>query len=995
MNKTSLSRDQQDAIDLLIGELQQIVASSLDAPFTATDDRCALQHQLLELKHLSAAADIIGLQALQSIWHWLANNIQRLLRNNHFSDPEQTLLLDAWPAYFLDYLQQLRQGVVSNESLQPLASYLGSAVWVVPMEPVVWQQLQSALMQPDFSPDDKTAASKLPTLATAEMLSLALPDDLNADLFEGLMIELPGQVNQFAEAIERYLDQRHPDDLLVAQRVAHTVKGAANIVGIIGLANFMHFSEDLLEEIARCGLESNVRVRTLLMDMVDTLATLLDALLLDDVADKEALRVMQAVLDICHELRQLEPQTALSGNDASNVFVSSGAALHRSESIDLPVSVTQDISPLDADIFNTATDVNTAPDAISQKVDESPALITASAHSGKTTEKPAAQLRIREETAQDLLRLAGSSAIANNRLQSQVQDVKQQLQSIAQLHNKLVTLADDFGRLVDDHDGLADAHSELLSGATAGHIPHSDLHNFYQQLQEVVADARDATQATNARLRALDEQVWDQQRVHRESENLLLGMRMIPARNLEPRFQRCVRQASRLSGKQAQLVIEGGDTMIDSRVLHDIIDPLMHLLRNAVSHGIETTDRREAAGKPSQGCIKLQFHNLGQTIAIDVIDDGAGLDYEAIERRALSLGIILPPEKNVSSEKSRWLNQVIFSPGFSTYAEIDQTAGRGIGLDIVADSIASLKGKVSVDSSRGKGTHFTVRLPVKVISEPGLVVRQGEQQWAISARGVEQVLFLEAGQLEQQAAGWRYRFDNNWLNVYPISALAKTSLNTALPLAQHRALLVVESWPGQRAAVLVEQVVARKDMVVKPLTPYTPPVSGVTGATILGDGQVAPVLDLPHLLLEAISRNVNFSEYFTQLTAERPQKSRRPLALVVDDSLSARRALAQVVSDFGMEVHTAKDGFEAVDIMRDKVPDIVLLDMEMPRMNGLELTAHIRSNEPTRHVPVVMITSRNTGKHRHLAEVAGVSNYLSKPFSEDELVEYLQYSIRH
>src|SRR5690606_23963617 len=141
------------------------------------------------------------------------------------------------------------------------------------------------------------------------------------------------------------------------------------------------------------------------------------------------------------------------------------------------------------------------------------------------------------------------------------------------------------------------------------------------------------------------------------------------------------------------------------------------------------------------------------------------------------------------------------------------------------------KGKVSVNSWRGKGTHFTVRLPVKVISEPGLVVRQGEQQWAISACGVEQVLFLEAGQLEQQAAGWRYLFDNNWLNVYPISALAKTSLNTALPLAQHRALLVVESWPGQRAAVLVEQVVARKDMVVKPLTPWTPPVSGVTGAT--------------------------------------------------------------------------------------------------------------------------------------------------------------------
>jgi CheY-like chemotaxis protein len=341
------------------------------------------------------------------------------------------------------------------------------------------------------------------------------------------------------------------------------------------------------------------------------------------------------------------------------------------------------------------------------------------------------------------------------------------------------------------------------------------------------------------------------------------------------------------------------------------------------------------------------------------------------------------------------LNPVIFSPGFSTYTTHDQTAGRGIGLDIVADSIASLKGKVSVESSPGEGTHFTIRLPVKVISEQGLVVRQGEQQWAISSRGIEQVLFLEPEQLERPTAGWRYQYDNSWLNVYPIAALVKIAVHTPLSLAQHRALLIMETWPGQRAAVLVEQVLASKDMVVKPLTPYTPAVSGVISATILGDGQVAPVLDMQHLLMEALSLNINFSESFTQLADARPQKSHRPLALVVDDSLSTRRAVAQVVSDFGMEVHTAKDGFEAVDMMRDKVPDIVLLDMEMPRMNGLELTAHIRSNEPTRHVPVVMITSRNTGKHRHLAEAAGVNSYLSKPFLEDELVEYLQYSIRH
>jgi hypothetical protein len=263
MNTLCLSRDQQDAIDLLIGELPQILAGSLDAPFSDSEADSVLQYQLVELKHLSAATEIIGMQALQSLWHWLANNIQRLLKRPHFSNPEQILLLDAWPAYFLGYLQQLRAGLVRRESLQPLESYLVSESWVVPMDAAVWKQLQPALIHPDFFVDSKAVTSTLPDVATMEMLSLALPDDLNPDLFEGLMIELPGQVNQLAEAIEGYLESRHPENLLMAQRVAHTVKGAANIVGITGLENFMHFSEDLLEEIARCSLESNVRLKTI------------------------------------------------------------------------------------------------------------------------------------------------------------------------------------------------------------------------------------------------------------------------------------------------------------------------------------------------------------------------------------------------------------------------------------------------------------------------------------------------------------------------------------------------------------------------------------------------------------------------------------------------------------------------------------------------------------------------------------------------------------
>jgi chemosensory pili system protein ChpA (sensor histidine kinase/response regulator) len=604
-------------------------------------------------------------------------------------------------------------------------------------------------------------------------------------------------------------------------------------------------------------------------------------------------------------------------------------------------------------------------------------------HAPNIQESLAAHLRIKEETAQDLLRLAGESAISTNRLQTQVTDVKHQVQHISSLHNKLTQLTEEFGHLIEVRE-LFNSRSKNSSDDDLDPLEldkYNELHSFFHQLQEFAIDTRDAIYQTQGQLRALEDLTFEQQVTNRSSQNHLLEMRMIPANHFEARFQRCVRQACRLTGKQARFQLRGGDTMIDSRILHELVDPLMHLLRNAVDHGIESSSEREQSGKLIEGVVELQFTVQGQAIVIRVVDDGAGLQRERIAQKARELTITPPTDSN-SEVTELWLKQIIFAAGFSTRDQVSQTSGRGIGLDMVADRVNELKGRITVDSKPNMGCEFSIRLPMPMIAEQGLLISSGKHNLAISSRGVEQLLFLEESALTNNGEQLRYRFNQQDIDVFHIAQLAQLPDVLTINAIDAHALLVVEALPGQRVGVLVDRVLASREMVIKPLTPFTPQITGVIGATVLGDGAVAPVLDVQELVLNMLQRGVNALDWMADaLRISQQIVADKPMALIVDDSLSTRRSLAQFVGDMGMEVRTAKDGFEAIEILQEHTPQIMLVDMEMPRMNGLELTAHVRANESTKHVPVIMITSRNTEKHRNLAAAAGVDTYLNKPFS--------------
>lgn len=970
MAKSSLTPEQQELLAMLVGELQAQLEFSLDNP-TQPGDVEHLQQLAETIESFASAAQLIGLTGLSNAWHGLEVNLSVLASREGLLTEEQVLLVDSWIMYFLEFLHQLSEGEVTEESVTSLVTFLAHPDWPMSLSSEQQAQLIQDLLHGEVTIEEDES-NRLPEFAVPEMLSLKLGEDLNPELFEGLMIELPTQVTHFGEQLNQYIHQRDKNALASAQRIAHTLKGSANVVGISGLANFMHFSEDLLEEISKHDEELTPSLKNLLVDMADTLAAMLDSLLAGDTVGVLELSVMQQVLDAYHAIRAHGFEGFVSANTS---FVEASIPAFQLDETE-HVLASENTADTQSNIINSQT-VN--------------------AQAPNLQDALAAHLRIKEETAQDLLRLAGESAISTNRLQTQVHDVKGQLQHISQLHNKLTQLTEEFGYLIEVRE-LFNSRSKKTNGDSQDPAEldpleldrYNELHSFFHQLQEFAIDTRDAIYQTQGQLRELEELTYDQQVTNRASQNHLLEMRMIPASNMEARFQRCVRQACRLTGKQAHFELRGGDTMIDSRILHELVDPLMHLLRNAVDHGIEPSEQRELMGKPAEGLIELQFSMQGQSIVIRVIDDGAGLNRDRIAQKAIALSLT-PPTDNNPEVTELWLKQIIFAAGFSTRDQVSQTSGRGIGLDMVADRVNELKGRISVDSHPSEGCEFSIRLPMPMITEQGLLISSGRHRIAIAGRGVEQLLFLEESSLTNQGEQLRYKFNQQDIDVFHIAQLARLPDTFTINAMDAHALLIVESLPGQYVGVLVERVIASREMVIKPLTAFTPVIPGVIGATILGDGDVAPVIDVQHLVLNMLQSGINSAELMTEAMRISQQRANdRPMALIVDDSLSTRRSLAQFVGDLGMDVRTAKDGFEAIEIMQEHTPQIMLVDMEMPRMNGLELTAHVRANEITKHIPVIMITSRNTEKHRSLASAAGVDTYLNKPFSEEELLHYIQ-----
>ena len=514
---------------------------------------------------------------------------------------------------------------------------------------------------------------------------------------------------------------------------------------------------------------------------------------------------------------------------------------------------------------------------------------------------------------------------------------------------------------------------------------YDELNTFNSKLAEASADAQELSQRVDEHLRALEDFIVSQERLNRENQETVISARMVRMKMVLPRLQRGVRQVCRSTGKRAILEMVGDDTLIDGGLLNHVVDPLMHILRNAVDHGIELPEERERAGKKPVGSIRMEVIREGDKVVIRCADDGRGLNFETIKRTAAELGFVRADQRLGEDDLAR----LILLPGFSTRKDVSHISGRGIGMDIVHARVQEMKGELNIKSEKNRGTTIEMSLPLTLIASHVLLIRVGEDVYAVSNRGIEEILSISGGTIKRLGNELMFRLGDESYEVIQLPNLIGRATDSA-SLDKYQAVLLVRNDAGVRVAVLVEELLSSGVVVVKSLGKFVPKVQGVIGATILGTGRVTPVLDIAEFLrVPLVEQFASVSLVHDAAAQEREGLGPAPSALVVDDSVTARRVLSKLVESSGYEVFAAKDGLEAIAILEDHVPDIMFVDMEMPRMNGLELTHYVRGNDILCHVPVVMVTSRSTNKHRKEAQEAGVDAYLSKPFDDKDVMAQL------
>jgi chemosensory pili system protein ChpA (sensor histidine kinase/response regulator) len=539
---------------------------------------------------------------------------------------------------------------------------------------------------------------------------------------------------------------------------------------------------------------------------------------------------------------------------------------------------------------------------------------------------------------------------------------------------------------------------------------YTQLQELARTLAESASDVNDLRETLVDRVRDAETLLVQQGRIHTDLQEGLMRTRMVPFARLLPRLKRIVRQVAREVGKKVELELRDAEGELDRNVLERMIPPLEHMLRNAVDHGIEEPAVREQRGKAAEGTIRLSLSREGGDIVLEVADDGGGIDVEAVRRRAIDRGLLdaaaAPSEDEILS--------FIMAPGFSTARNVTQISGRGVGMDVVNSEVKQLGGSISMASTWGVGTTISVRLPFTVSVNRALMVTVGEDEYAVPLSGIEGIVRVSPQQLlrqyESDASDFAYAG-----RTYELSYLGAW---LGLP---HRVRQDLPSVPvlmvraGDRGrAVHVDTVAGSREIVVKSLGPQFAGLSGVSGATILGDGRVVVILDLPSLLrsssqlrlsgptepapapaVEADARERNAEPRAPSTAAVAPPKPtvvvpERTRVLVVDDSVTVRKVTTRLLERQGMSVSVAKDGVEAVGALAEQKPDVMLLDIEMPRMDGFEVAQHVRNEPGLADLPIIMITSRTGEKHRSRAQEIGVDRFLGKPFQEAELVATIE-----
>ncbi|WP_024327611.1 Hpt domain-containing protein [Thioalkalivibrio sp. AKL19] len=599
------------------------------------------------------------------------------------------------------------------------------------------------------------------------------------------------------------------------------------------------------------------------------------------------------------------------------------------------------------------------------------------------------QVRMDAEVLDSLVNNAGELATFHRRFEQTVGRVEGQ---VDELDRTIARLRDQLRKLEIETEAQILFRVEEESGEEAVDFDplemdrYSGIQQLSRALAESVSDLEALKQEVGDELQNAGGILLQQRRVGTDLQDQLMRQRMVRFARMAPRLRRVVRQAGEDLGKGVRVEFTGQGAELDRALLERLVSPLEHLLRNAIAHGIEAPAEREQAHKPAQGQIDVSLEQSGSEIRLQVTDDGKGIDAEAIRARAIERGLIAA-DADVSDSQAL---QLILQSGFSTAAAVSQVAGRGVGLDVVNSDVKQLGGTLEIQSTPGKGSRFTMRLPFTLAISQALLVQVGEETFAVPMASVEGVVRARAEEIDARDGKATYNYIGQDYEVRGLGDLMGVESQAGIDhFPDHPFPLLLVRADDRRVALRIDGLLGSQEVVVKSVGPVLSRIPGVAGATLQGDGSVMLILDLSML--------VRFAEAAASLpeapqTAAEGASSRR--IMVVDDSITIRKVTARLLTRHGYDVVTARDGLDAVGLLDERRPQLILLDVEMPRMDGFEFAAHVRDHPDFGHVPIIMITSRSGTKHRERADRLGVNGYLGKPYLENDLLNAIREQLQ-
>ncbi|MFI9457383.1 Hpt domain-containing protein [Acinetobacter sp. NPDC052428] len=966
----------EELLSIFLEEADELLAGideDLNTWSKKQDDTTSLNNLMRHLHTLKGGANMIAASHIGLIAHELESIYERVIRQqiavtpaliqiirlvqDNISDRIQSIREDGidYPAPEAIAILQNIQALVSGQAVAAVESAnTGVKVTEVEATSIPEPQLEESATTEQPATDLAEAEELLEILESPEAtedtpVERSEEDELKSIVEESFLEESEEILANAEKLLNQWFDQRSDRSLLLQlQRAAHSIKGGARMIDVEEVASIAYELETTFEQFAVYQFNSNAY---------------------DGLLQKTLVWLRQAIFQRDY-----------------NGFEPLHSSLKKIAYVDVTAQLPERLAKTDNLVVSTDFGF------VEGDGTEPPQMMGEWANSG-TSDSNNEMIRISADLVEKMIDLSGENSINRSRIEM---DLGQLGNTLNEMELAIKRLADQLRRMEGELESQIIAKHGSENSRYADFDPlemdqYSSLNQLSKSLAESASDLVDFKSTLADKIRETEGLLLQQSRIQAEIQESLMRTRLVPFDRMLPRLQRIVRQTSTTLNRPAELIVQNTEGELDRNILERLVTPFEHMLRNAIDHGLEDTADRIALNKPEVGSIVLNISRQGTDVIVSFSDDGKGIDAEKIREKALSLDLI-KADQVIDQEE---ILQFIFHPGFSTAKAVTQISGRGVGLDVVQSEIKSLGGHVSVSSELGKGTVFTIRVPTTVAVSDALMVKVGDQQYAISLAQIDRIVRIAPTTLESyfnskddyfkiDGANYKLRYLSEFVGNQPIPRL--NNVGHSLPV------LLIKGNSGQTIALLVDQLVgSRAQIVVKPIGQQFANVGVVAGATILGDGQVCLILDGQN-----VARQIQATQRVKQLNDQRDgsrNSNARRLVMIVDDSVTVRKVTSRLLERQGYDIVTAKDGVDAIEQLENVRPDLMLLDIEMPRMDGFEVTNLVRHHDIHRDLPIIMITSRTGEKHRERAFSLGVTHYMGKPFQEAELLANIQQLI--